>query len=370
MFKKLITLAIMASISIVAVGQTANLEAFDNATVRPDGPRGGTNGKAFFNVEGNQNGIFASYGVADFNFGFSFNPGLTHILFVQMTLVSDVAGFSQDGGPIDVYLTNDTTTSIQPGPEPPAQCYFDANSLPNGIGSQFGTKWSLGSFQWNGILQGGADGDTYHLFNGHLDLQAESYLRNQLNSQSNVRLIVAPGDINGDGSFAGFSHNTIAGPQLQICATNGSLLTGQIILQDYEGALPLFSTIDYYDSDGNIDASDYIVWRQGLGHDFKAKTPDVPGIYYPSLQWGTFLRQKLGPIDTTTNQTINFELINGDVELDNEVNLVDYASVSASFGSVHGDPNWNPRADLNGDGEVNLFDAGIVSANFGLAGDE
>ncbi|GIV17356.1 MAG: hypothetical protein KatS3mg022_2791 [Armatimonadota bacterium] len=41
-----------------------------------------------------------------------------------------------------------------------------------------------------------------------------------------------------------------------------------------------------------------------------------------------------------------------------------------AFGSVPGDPNWNPDADLDGDDEVTLFDFGILTANFGLIGAE
>ncbi len=42
----------------------------------------------------------------------------------------------------------------------------------------------------------------------------------------------------------------------------------------------------------------------------------------------------------------------------------------AAFGSVPGDGNWNPEADLDGDQEVTLFDFGILVSNFGAIGDE
>lgn len=64
-----------------------------------------------------------------------------------------------------------------------------------------------------------------------------------------------------------------------------------------------------------------------------------------------------------------FALLNGDVDGDNEITLVDYGQMAAAFGSIDGDPNWNPEADLDGDGEVNLGDLGILGANFGQAGD-
>lgn len=66
---------------------------------------------------------------------------------------------------------------------------------------------------------------------------------------------------------------------------------------------------------------------------------------------------------------VDFSLVNGDCNADNEINLVDWGVLSASFGSAFGDPEFDPRADLDGDDEVALVDASIVSANFGQAGD-
>src|SRR5439155_8410914 len=50
-----------------ARADTSTISAFDNATMMPLGPRTGANGKNFFNVEGDNNGINSSYGVLDFN---------------------------------------------------------------------------------------------------------------------------------------------------------------------------------------------------------------------------------------------------------------------------------------------------------------
>jgi YD repeat-containing protein len=41
-----------------------------------------------------------------------------------------------------------------------------------------------------------------------------------------------------------------------------------------------------------------------------------------------------------------------------------------AFGSVPGDPNWNPDADLDGDDEVSLLDFGILISQFGQVGAE
>lgn len=81
-----------------------------------------------------------------------------------------------------------------------------------------------------------------------------------------------------------------------------------------------------------------------------------------------WMRNKQGSVDLR-NQT-SFSLLNGDCDGDNEVTIGDYAILSSAFGSCEGDPNWDPRADLNCDGCVDIGDFAILSANFGQAGDD
>lgn len=66
---------------------------------------------------------------------------------------------------------------------------------------------------------------------------------------------------------------------------------------------------------------------------------------------------------------LDFLLIPGDLDDDNEINLVDFGMLASSFGAVPGDLNYIEEADLNGDLEVNLVDFGIQSAHFGETGD-
>lgn len=104
---------------------------------------------------------------------------------------------------------------------------------------------------------------------------------------------------------------------------------------------------------------------------YSMTAPEVPGEYDYSIKHTHWLR-RTRTIDSTLGSSsgINWFFINGDADPDNEVNLVDYATVSAAFGSTPGHPNWNPMADLDEDGEVTLVDIGIVAANFGTAGDD
>src|SRR5260221_5356792 len=87
--------------------------AMDNATIKPAGPRAGTSGKNFFNVEGDGNAANASYGVIDFS-GAAFNAtGASHVSGLTLTLTESNAAFSAPGS-LTAYLSSDSTADTQP----------------------------------------------------------------------------------------------------------------------------------------------------------------------------------------------------------------------------------------------------------------
>jgi hypothetical protein len=55
----------------------------------------------------------------------------------------------------------------------------------------------------------------------------------------------------------------------------------------------------------------------------------------------------------------------GDVNADGYINIKDVTLVSAIFGAIRGDLQYQPNADVNGDGYINIKDIVLVSANFG-----
>ena len=60
-----------------------------------------------------------------------------------------------------------------------------------------------------------------------------------------------------------------------------------------------------------------------------------------------------------------------DINHDLKVDMKDIASVARAFGTIPGDPKWDPRADITGtvplvpDGRVDMRDIGLVAKNFG-----
>lgn len=104
-------------------------------------------------------------------------------------------------------------------------------------------------------------------------------------------------------------------------------------------------------------------------------------VQFASLLFGTYdvfvkgshwLRKRVGSatIGAAGNSFTAQLLTNGDVDGDNEITVGDYAQLSAAFGSVPGDPHWNPMADLDGDDEVTIGDFAILSTNFGEVGED
>jgi len=55
----------------------------------------------------------------------------------------------------------------------------------------------------------------------------------------------------------------------------------------------------------------------------------------------------------------------GDLNCDGIVNIQDVLIAALAFGTMPGDPNWNPDADLDSNGIINILDLVIIGVNFG-----
>lgn len=148
--------------------------------------------------------------------------------------------------------------------------------------------------------------------------------------------------------------------------------SGRILFQDFDfgnGTPPATATIEFKDSGfAVVDSKVTALANDGT---FQVDSPAAPGNHYVSVKVRPWLRRTIGPYDTGNSLAgLVLELINGDVDDDNEVNLVDYSMLANAFGFAIGDPEFDPYTDLNGDGETNLGDLAILSANFGAIGND
>src|SRR5215472_18796156 len=202
---------------LILVGSSARADLFsalavDNATVQPAGPRPGDNGKRFFNMEGNQNGNFASFGVADFTFPHRGEDGdeseIESIRNLTVTLVQANAAFTADGA-LHFWLTTDTTTDIQPSDEP-AVSFIRADD-PDGLDQQLVPRFFLGSGMFVQVDDGHVDTYSFRLSRG-----ARQYLRRQIGRCGTVRIVISPADGTVAATYAGFSNMEFTGPVLTI----------------------------------------------------------------------------------------------------------------------------------------------------------
>lgn len=113
-----------------------------------------------------------------------------------------------------------------------------------------------------------------------------------------------------------------------------------------------------------------IVASEGYRFSYSGSVSHHINDFEQTFQHRTWLRRTLTYDSDSGDQLYRvYELVNGDTNGDNEIDIGDYANLSAAFGSTPFDPNWNPMCDFNGDEEVNIGDYAILSQNFGEIGD-
>jgi hypothetical protein len=187
---------------------TLSVEAFDNATVQPGGPRSGSSGKAFLNIEGSSNDNFASYGVADFNFGT--RPAITGINSATLKFTQANAGFTSDGM---VLLSLDSTSppvDIQPDTSPLTFDGVDPGTATDvSDGDLTLEAFGGGPFAFTEVADGTVD--SYSL---GLTPSLTSELISRLNSGSPIRVVIGTGDADVAATWAGYSNFDYAGPTL------------------------------------------------------------------------------------------------------------------------------------------------------------
>jgi hypothetical protein len=212
-WSRIYLLALVAWVGTNAARADFITSATNNATVQPGGPRAGSNGKRFFNMEGSNNNQFASFGVVDFQ-----TPSgatISQVSALSLTLVEDNAAFTHAGALL-FYLSTDTATTIEPGTSP---LTYQVGNIPTGLGSQLDPKFLLGSGSFTGV-PGNSGSGTVDTFSFVLSSAAGSYLTKQVNANGPIRLIVAPNDAAVAATYSGFTDTTapFAAPKLTILA--------------------------------------------------------------------------------------------------------------------------------------------------------
>lgn len=197
------TIYILAFTAFVAAAPAAHAtimtNAIDNATVQPAGPRTGTNGKRFLNIESSPNAGFASYGVIDFQFGsVAAQPAFTTL---TIALTQANASFTSNGR-LNFYLSTATSASLQPGISP---LVFGGNTegTASNVASGQLALLSLGSGTFTQVNNG-----TENDYSFALSATPASVLASDVRTNSVIRLVVTPADAAVAATYAGSTSTT------------------------------------------------------------------------------------------------------------------------------------------------------------------
>jgi MYXO-CTERM domain-containing protein len=202
---------VAAALSIACLSaHAASVEAFQNATVQPNGVRTGGSGINFFNIEGSDFGTFASYGVARFDItslksAFDAQYGVNGWMVdrISLSLTQSNASFTANGA-VDVFFTGEDTVSI-----------VSPSTLQYPFAGDFADAQRIVGGAFVEIASGTVD--TYSLFDRAASNTAGGQaLMADILSDSRVTLALVEGDAGVAATYAGYNNNTYAGPTLNI----------------------------------------------------------------------------------------------------------------------------------------------------------
>jgi hypothetical protein len=164
----------------VLVAETEPVDNLDVAAhasviVQPTGPRPGLDGAEYFNIEGRQNGRFASFGVLTF----SLPRRESRLQGMTLTLVQCLAKFARDGK-VAFYLI--------PATGDPARLRFDLQSG-DGLGTQLADRHPIGPGTFRPVKTGHPDA-----FALSLDETSRAAIQERLKEGGEIRLLIVPSD--------------------------------------------------------------------------------------------------------------------------------------------------------------------------------
>lgn len=227
-----------------------------------------------------------------------------------------------------------------------------AGGASSGAGVNTGAEWKIA---WSAIGVTGTPCDLKIVAQGSGG--GGSYCSNQM-------LPALPVGTGGVGQFNGVNLNNYAGTQHIILfpSVKGTIQVNGWVA-DYSTG-----TVEFLDGNGNVVGNGSITIA--ADGSYTACGPMKGGNYTMRIQAQHGLVKAIN-VDTSSGPVtgVNASLINGDVNLDNEVGPADFTLLSASFGLMLGDTGYNANADLNGDDEVGPADFTLLSQGFGEQGD-
>jgi len=148
--------------------------------------------------------------------------------------------------------------------------------------------------------------------------------------------------------------------------TNDTIVYVNVTIENQGQITETFSVTAYYDSIP-IETKTVTDLNQGTSTviTFTWDTKTIPKGNYTIRATATTIPGETDTADNTYTDGWVLETIEGDVNGDGQVNIVDIAQVAVAFGTKPGDPKWSPNADINNDNVTNILDISTVAVHFG-----
>ncbi|NUM48073.1 MAG: PKD domain-containing protein, partial [Anaerolineales bacterium] len=127
---------------------------------------------------------------------------------------------------------------------------------------------------------------------------------------------------------------------------------------------------------GRTDHSGAVLTLWTAGSPVYTTTTNSTGAYTLTIPAGTFdltvempqyldAAQTALPLPVGSTTTLNpITLLAGDANDSDKINILDLALIGSHYGLNLGDPEWDPRTDINNDGTINIQDLVLAASNF------
>ena len=229
-----------------AIADVTNAASNLTLTVQPGGPRTTTSGTNFLNVEGSNNGTFASWGLVGFqasSFGLTGNVSVSSL---TISFTESNAAFSAPGDLI-FFLTTDRTEGYNNTTLPPILTYnssageagYDpANASFSGM-QGYGFQLGTGAFTH---LGSGGNGtvDSYR-FDLSALADAQAWLNAAITTEGEFHLVVGSASPGLAATWAGATSTSFSGPTMDLTYTQvpesgpglAALAAGSLVLVSY-----------------------------------------------------------------------------------------------------------------------------------------
>ncbi|MCC6492327.1 MAG: proprotein convertase P-domain-containing protein [Pirellulales bacterium] len=230
--------------------------AVANATVTSTGPRAGSSGQAFFNIEGEALGAFASYGVLRFDaaalraeLDAAYGAGNWQIWSIELMLVQSIAAFSASG-PVSVWFTGDDSTSVAPPASPLAFPHDDG---------EFADAQGFGNLTFTPDATGASN--VYYLFSRNSSpSSAAAALEEDLLNSAIVTLLMAPEAADVAATYAGIGNSAWRGPTLIVTGVPSPSARAASVALD----APALQIQARLERGGGVDANEAVAWLAAL----------------------------------------------------------------------------------------------------------